>query len=326
MSTISTRIAKLTALLVETQRGERIADDHLTTVIRGYRMSTATWNGLTPEDRHLTRIIAVQHRAVGAPVFSGLSAAVLHGLPLYIGHGASDPRVHLTSASENGSGRGADWVVRHRAPIPVAEVMEICGLRCTTPDRTLLDLARFEAAETALVCADAYLRWEFRVERYIDRARFDSWRDETFAELAAKPGERGVARAREVLKLADPRIDSPLESVSHLYLRRLGFDVELQVPVPSPNGGMYFVDFGFRGLGIFGECDGKVKYLDDRLRGGESADEIVYREKRRHDWITGTTRNGMIRWGWSEVATIHRFARHLEALGLTIPCLPLSRR
>ncbi len=311
---VETRIERLAEMLVPTRRGEGVTDGDLVTVARGYRMRAEAWNGLKPEGRHLVRIIAVQRRAVGEPVFSQTSAAVLHGLPL---HARADPRVHLT-APENGPGRSTAGVVRHRAPLGSEDVVEIGGLLCTAPDRTLLDLARFGAAETAIACADGFLRQEFRVERRIDRIRLERWRERMLETLADMPGERGVMRAREIVELADPRIDSVLESVSHLYLRRLGFDVELQVPVVSRTGGTYFVDFEFLGLDLFGECDGKAKYLDEALRAGRSADELVYREKRRQDWITGSTRKGMIRWGWPETGTVHRFARHLSACGLRI--------
>ncbi len=315
---IATRIAGFEESLAFTSRSERLDPRSATRLHRGIYLPVEISASLRPEDRHLARVLAVQERAVGGPVFSHVSAAVLLGLPL---HSGADGPVHLTTRVA-GPNRRSPGIVRHRAPLAEHEVVEVCGLLCTSPDRTLLDLARFEPAETAISCADAFLRREFRVDRRIDHLRLECWRGGMLETLARMPGERGVLRAQEVLELADPRTDSVLESVSHLYLRRLGFDVELQVPVPSPTGGTYFVDFEFLGLGLFGECDGKAKYLDERLRGGNSADELVYREKRRENWITGTTRNDIIRWGWPETATIHRFARHLSACRVRIPRRP----
>jgi hypothetical protein len=122
-----------------------------------------------------------------------------------------------------------------------------------------------------------------------------------------------------VLHLADPRIDSVLESVSHLQLSRLGFDVALQVPVPSPKGWMYFVDFELLGLDVFVECDGKSKYTEVGLRDGLSANDVLCREKRREDWISGRERKRIIRWGFPEVSSPALLARRLRAFGVPIP-------
>lgn len=116
-----------------------------------------------------------------------------------------------------------------------------------------------------------------------------------------------------------------LESVSHLQLRRLGFDVALQVAVPARVRGHYFVDFELLGLGVFAECDGKSKYTDTVLRGGLSAEEVMYREKRREEWIASTTGKRVVRWGYADVATPMTLAQLLESYGVPIPNPPSDR-
>ena len=122
-------------------------------------------------------------------------------------------------------------------------------------------------------------------------------------------------------QLADARAESPLETASRLRFQQLGIAVELQVPVPAPDGGLYFVDFLLPELGVWGECDGKSKYVGPDT-GGHATAETLYAEKRRHDWITGTMNLRGIRWGVREVLTLDRFARHLSAHGIAVPGLP----
>ncbi|GAB2555659.1 hypothetical protein [Leucobacter ruminantium] len=316
------RMGRIEAHLILTDRDARIGPQKSVRLGRGAALPAELWRALQPEDRHLARVLATHRRASCPPVFSGVSAAVLHGWPLYE---SGDPPVLVTTRTE-GTNRNTAGVVRRRAHLEPHEVVEVNGLLCTSPDRTLLDLARFDRPETAVSCADAYLRDRFRIRRDIDESGLDEWRAIMQERLARLRGRRGVRRAREPLEVADPRTDSPLESVSHLYLSRFGFEVALQVPVRSPRGGNYLIDFEFLGLGCFGECDGKQKYLDVEVRGEMTADEVLYRERRRQNWVEATTRKAVFRWGWPEIATELVFASVLDAFGLPIPRPPAGLR
>ena len=275
---------------------------------------------LRDEDRHLLRVIAVHRAAAHPPVFSHLSAAVLLELPVY---GRIGDTVHVNVSSTSGrSRRNSAAIIRHQSELAEHEFATVQGVRCTSPERTVLDLCRSAPAETALACADGFLRSEFRVNRAIDSQRLGDWRQETDRLLHDQRGTRGIRCAKQVLALATPVTDSVLESVSHLQLRRLRFDVALQVPVPGPRGITYFADFELLGLRLFGECDGKQKYTDARLRNGKTAEEVVYAEKRRSDWISTRTGNGFVRWGYPEVPTALHFARWLHSAGVPVPRWP----
>ena len=147
------------------------------------------------------------------------------------------------------------------------------------------------------------------------------WRAARLQQLDEMPGHRGVRRARQIIALADPRADSPAESVSRLYLDQLGVAVAIQVPVVGPTGANYRVDFEFVGQRAFGEVDGRVKYLDPTLRRGCSAEEIVLHEKEREDEIRGVTGNSMVRWGVKHLATVRGFGGRLRACGIHVPRL-----
>lgn len=317
---ISARIDWLDRHLLETRRESRSRPRDATSLGRGYSLHRDAWESLDPAGRHLARVVAANARASGTPVVSHQSAAVLLGLPV---GGRADVRVHFTT-SVGGANRSSAGVVRHRAALAEDEITDVRGIRCTTPNRTILDLARFGPAAAALSCADAHVRQEFRAGRTIDEVRLEVWRDKLAAKLAGLAGERGVRKARDLLELVDPRKDSPLESISHLHLNALGFEVALQAPVCLASGSRGFVDFELLGLDVFGECDGKLKYVDEAVPDGLAAAETVYREKRRQEWIEASTRKRMIRWGWPEARSLRAFTRMLEAFGIPIPSRRLA--
>ena len=284
----------------------------------GAYMPVRLWGDLTPEAQHLSRMLAAQQAARGSLVFSHQSAAVLLGLPIY---GELGPRVH-TVGPMRGASQSTRGMIRHRAELLHNDVVEILGLLCTSPERTILDLARFAQAETALAAADGYLRNEFKVGQNVDWSRVFAWRDDMAARIGKIRGRNGATAAERLLMLADPRIGSVLESISHLQLIRLEFKVAIQVTVPAPHGRMYYVDFELLGLGLFGECDGKQKYTDAKMRNGQTADEVVYREKRRQDWICKRENKGMVRWGYPEAPTALKLGTHLMGLGVPVPRMP----
>ncbi|WP_244304646.1 hypothetical protein [Leucobacter viscericola] len=133
------------------------------------------------------------------------------------------------------------------------------------------------------------------------------------------PGARGVGRATKVLRLADGSADSPLESVARLRFHEAGYDIATQVKVESPFGGFYFVDLEILGLGVLCEVDGKVKYTNAEIRQGQTADEVVYEEKRRSNWIEGRTQKRLLRLGARELATPATFAKWLRDFEVPAP-------
>ena len=230
-------------------------------------------------------------------------------------------RTHIATAP-TGPGRAGTDLIRHRVAVHTADITSVHGMHCTTEDRTLFDLARALPVEVGVACADAIVRNRFRRYRTIDQAALGSWRASMHHRLTTSPGARGARSLRQVIDLADPHADSVLESLSRLQLLRLGFDVETQVSVPAPGGGRYFVDFELRGLGVLGECDGRHKYSDPSVRGDATPAEVVYQEKRREDWISGTTGKRLIRWGLADATSPERLARLLTEYGILLPRKP----
>lgn len=315
------------------QIARAVVDRRLIRLRRGWYIAGDRWDTADSVERHLAALVAARHESARPQVCSHRSAATLLGLPAWSSwlESVSRPRssapqrdpltVHIT-APRSSNGRSGPHIVRHRSTLGDGDLLRIAGFDCTSPERTILDLARTEPFIFAFAAAETMLRKLVRQGRSIDVEAWEAWRGRLLERIAQLPRGRGVVAARVIARIAGPRSDSVLESVSRLRLLQLGFDVEQQVPVPGPNGNTLFLDFRLTGLDVFGECDGKSKYTDPDLRGGSSADEVLYAEKRRHDWVTATTRMRGIRWGAADVLTAARFADRLRAFTVPVPGRP----
>lgn len=283
----------------------------------GWFVEETVWRSLYPERRHLLKVLATAAVSSRAPVFSHYSAAVLHGLPLYR---FENGKVH-TTVSAPFDGHSSRRVTRHTFPVDESALVGLGELRFTGLQRTVLDIARIGSRELALGCADAALR-----QVSDNQAQRHRWLDAVRGRLEEQPGRAGNVLARDVLSMADGGAESVLESVSRLYLLDLGFTVRTQVPVRSPNGGLYRLDFELVGYDVFGEADGRSKYVDPEMRNDRSAAEAVLQEKRREDWIRGVTRKRLIRWGFTDIDTLSKYAAVLRRFGVDPPAVPRRGR
>jgi hypothetical protein len=204
---------------------------------------------ITRRRRHALRATAAVLRRPGQ-VISGQSAAVLHGLPVF-------ELPALPETTDPGAGGWGDRRVSHvhAAGLSADEVQTWFGVRATSVARTLVDLGRHDRRD-AIMAADAALREQLvtagEIEGAVARAR--RW--------------PGIRQARAVLALADPRAESPLESLTRLVMHDDGLPApDLQVWV-----GRYRVDMLFREQRLIVEIDGLDKY---------AADDARKREKRR---------------------------------------------
>ena len=274
------------------------------------------WSTAWPAGRHLLAVAAYERRRRGdRPVYSHVTAAILHGLPLW---GRAPERVHVSGPQHNGAvARGTPVVARHRCAVPDPDVVDLGRVCATGIERTLADVLRDASRATALVIADAALRRAaFDAEhRIYDSDAADALRTAVAERLHA--GARGVRQARELLDLADGRAESPGESVSRLLLHDLGFArPRLQVRVDGPHGSAYFIDFGLDDAGVWGEYDGEVKYQDVAMRAGRTLDDVIRTEKEREDWIRGTTRQRVVRWTTADIRSPAAFRAKLHRFGV----------
>jgi putative AbiEi antitoxin of type IV toxin-antitoxin system len=219
--------------------------------------------------------------AIGAVVGSSTavashgSAAVLHDLPLL-----ELPHRPCITVPPGFAGRIAAAHL-HRAALPVRHVVDVGGVRVTSPERTVLDVAREHGIVAGVVVADAALRLGLTDEASLQRC------------LAECAGWRGLACARRAVFRADSRSESPLETLSRLALVDRGITPLHLQPVIHDSGGRAIgrVDF-YWDAGVVGEADGMEKYGAEfgRLR-----DEKLRQERLERAGLI------VVRWGWSDV-------------------------
>jgi very-short-patch-repair endonuclease len=188
------------------------------------------------------RITAVLLTAPPSAVVSHLTAAAIWGLAIPLI--PEDPRVHLTVSTGSAARARADRAI-HRSPLNETEAVERLGFRLTTPQRTWRDLAATLAPPALLAATDQLLARGCAI-------------GELETQLRLRPSGRGAARARAVLPVADPRAESPMESVLRWLLHAA------RVPAPELQhvirtvGGEFRADFAWPGLMVLVEFDGAV--------------------------------------------------------------------
>ena len=266
------------------------------------RPSAATTLWARREHNVLAQCAALARQLSCQFVFSHETAALIHGCWIR----EVDDVVHVTQTTIP-STVGPRNLRRHFSPrLPDDDVTVVHGLRVTTLERTVEECARTMSPRDGLAIADSAIRILARPDRF-DRAASTRGiarvRNRLRARLEAKPGARGIVRARAVVKYADGFSESPGET----DLRWVAVSRGLPRPTSQfrirTTEGTYYTDLGWvvaeghndggRSLGrvIVAEYDGISKY------GAGPDGTPLYAEKTREDAIRAT---GVV---------VHRFAR-----------------
>lgn len=160
------------------------------------------------------------------------------------------PRAATLSTSSRRHSAARGGVVVRAADMHDDEIARWFGVPIMTPARTVIDIAR-RGMRPGIVVADSALAAEVVTMSEL-RAALDYAR-----------GRDGVITARRVLDLATPSVESPLESLTRLFL------ATNNVPLPEPqqwietHRGWYRVDGLWREKRVVLEIDGLKKYRDD---------------------------------------------------------------
>jgi very-short-patch-repair endonuclease len=213
--------------------------------IRGVASPLVLGDERGPSGRRRRHVLASTGGALLRPdhVVSGRSAAITHGLPTY----AVPAAPVLTTFGTDAQGRRASVVVRG-ASLDDAAVTRWFGTLITKVARTVVDLSRANRRD-GLMAADAALR-----EQLVTT-------EEISVELIGASGWPGVRQARDILSLASPLAESPLESIVRLALHDAHRPMpELQVVI-----GEYRVDFCWPQQRLILEADGREKYTAEEL-------------------------------------------------------------
>jgi very-short-patch-repair endonuclease len=191
------------------------------------------------------RLAAVLLTAPAGAVLSHLTAAALWGLQIPTGQ-AANARVDLIVPKTSRAESRADRRI-HRMPLDADEITRRGAFTVTTPTRTWRDLAAVLQPGALLAVTDQLIA---RLCVPADLQR----------QMERRPYGRGIARARSVLPFADPRSESPMESVLRWLIHAAGLPApELQFVVLSAGGAFVGrADMAWPDRKVIVEFDGDV--------------------------------------------------------------------
>lgn len=278
---------------------------------RGVYLASASW----PEDPAGQHLILARAEVVAAPqaVISRQSAAVVWGLPApgWRPWHTLPPAVSLPA----NSGHRARWngSQHHVEQLPAEHLArDADGYPVTGLVRTAIDLSAGLSLPEALVILDSVARQ--LCSAFVTSPRRSDYANPRLVEASRNQlAEVAVVRRRagllEAIGLADPRRESPAESLSAGHFHVAGLPTPtFQAPVRTPVGTL-FPDCLWESQRLIGECDGAVKYAE-----GSSA---FVAEKQREQ-VLRDLGFGMVRWLAKEIMArpelvVARVARALGA-------------
>ena len=234
-------------------------------------------------------------------VASHRSAAAVLGVPLL---GTGDGLVHTRVTVAAGT-RTEHGFRKHAVSDLALHVVEVDGVRTTSLERTIIDIAMTESFECGVVAAD------WALQHGSTKASLGTALD----ELA--PGRRR-GRVGSVIDFADGASGSVGESYSRVQIERSGFPRPLlQARFEDHLGLIGFVDFFWPDFRLIGEFDGLEKYSRQLYLAGRVPSEVVTDEKIREDRLRSTEEKPTVsRWIWSTVHGHGLLERQLRAAGL----------
>jgi hypothetical protein len=253
---------------------------------RGAYVEAEPWRHLPQERQHLLQIEAADAAALGRPVFSHESAAVIWDVPV-IGALPVRPQTIVLPGSGLRSNRA---IVRREATLDPREVVERAGFRVTDLVRTSIDLAASRPFLSG-VCA---------IEHVLFEGRHGVDADAIAEAIARRRPFRGVRRVDAALGFAGAGSASPNESLCRVRFDETGFSQPIQQKrYRGIDGSVYPVDFYWEEVDVIGETDGRVKYEDPRFLDGRTPQQAVWDEKQREDELRAQC-SGFLRLTWHD--------------------------
>jgi hypothetical protein len=258
-----------------------------------------TWALLTPAQRHLTLAHAVRRTTPGSVVFSHTTALVAHGIDVW---GADLGVAHVTRL-DTGASRVVADVRQHVAKCTDEEVTEAHGLLVTTPARATLEAGTILDTQSALTSFDSAV-WQGLCTIAELKELFEKFANHW-------PGSRHLHVA---LRLATGKSETVGESRSMylFWLQHLPAP-EQQWEIKVDGKVVAIIDFAWPQFNLFGEFDGKGKYLRP-YRPGEDPGEVVFREKTREDLVRRLTGFVFVRIIWADLYHPARTAAYIRSM------------
>jgi hypothetical protein len=234
-------------------------------VFRGVHVDAAHQHGFWPRLR-----AALASQDLGS-VVTLTTAAVVHGFR-WIPAAWTEPTatIHIAIAQDDDR-RHRVGIRLHRRLLASPDIIVVNGVPCFTPTRTLVEICR-EPRIPPLVAV-----------QLLDGALRDgrTTKAELLACLATMPGERWVARARDLVGRSREGVDSPKETELRLALETGGIEgIEVNIEIRDEPDGIVLArgDLGSKQFLIWGEYDGFDEHAKrEKFRGDRVGDRWLAR-------------------------------------------------
>lgn len=218
-------------------------------IAKNYYAVRTEWTNMSKKEQHLDMCACVALRRKQL-LFTGQSACSIYNIPRL---DSFEMRPNCISEKVKGS----DIIRWHHGNLdPNARV--IGDFHVASPLRTIFDLAKYDSPESLLVS----------INHCLFNKLFDT--NEFAAELMKRPGILKIRLLRRLLRFANEKCESPLETIAWIELYKAGFVLpQQQVDIFDNHKFVGCVDmcWEFRGRKVVLELDGNIKYAvgDDLL-------------------------------------------------------------
>lgn len=213
-------------------------------------------------------------------------------------HGAASDVPPVVDLSRPGTTFRDGAVHIHGQRVRPDQIVEVDGVRASSPIRASIDVAATRSLPDALdvidACRRAVMAADQRdlrhavLESAVREELFEQWDD----AIAPYGRHRGVTTVRQGLRWDDPAAESSLESVSRVAIRQSSLPLPaFDVPIIGDDGVRRWVDFWWEAHQLIGEPDGLATYAEG---------EDLLREKLRVEAPTAPGRR-IVRWGMRQV-------------------------
>lgn len=212
--------------------------------LRGPLVRRLFYDVYTPAFVKVTHPLRCRGAALILPseaTLTGRSAAAVRGVDL---PGAWDPVEVLAPLTLRVTRRTG--ILLRRTELAAADRSPWRDIGIASPRRMTLDLLLDRRLAPSVADLDVVLRTGLITLEEIEA-------------YAQAQHVRGVVQARTAVALADPRAESPPESMTRVYLALAGLFPEPQVWISNESGRIAQVDLAFEGLKIAIEYDGQWK-------------------------------------------------------------------
>ena len=200
-----------------------------------------------------SRIMAYRLRMSPDQFFSDVTAAIIHGLPLPLGLQRA-PMLHVCT-DKPAARHGSPEVIGHHVNAGSITVVEVRGLRVTSPVDTWCQLASVLSLDDLIKVGDALVR------RKNPLATMQSLR----AAVLRHAGHRGAKKLREAFEWVRPGVYSPKETELRLLLVRAGLpEPEVNCVITDRLGAKIATgDLVYRRYRVLVEYDGEQHRTDE---------------------------------------------------------------